>query len=699
MIQVLTLTKHRGHSRPDDEQFHVLPLCILDSTDEFGSMEGQRAKFSSGSVECLQSFPMTTRLHHQPVMCKSKRIKMAALARAAAGIVSRRGRGGRGGKSSLGVAAANALRAATHCRLTGSSIRGRRPRQLHHRLVPKLSHLPDPSLTSSWARDAVSEHARAPVVYDETVATNSTGEVSWPYNEKQLSTAPIHRPSLAIRSSTETKSRLTPSYGSLLPSYGASKAGISSISDSYWHGLLYSGSVNMLPACGQQSLKTVDTVGSRYTGLKWYGETDGVEVPRSYVNETATGNSVFQQNGGLQHGSAQLRNSAVGERLPRNGLPTSSSVSTSSHVAESRSGSCYNVLASLVNAHNFESHPVARQSVSESSVSVFDSQGHSRSAFGDACRIELVPNTALTETSSRPPGGQLDIGSQSHDAKQTPVANSSYPSERSWRFPLDMLSDVAQCRSKLPEIGSIVSQTSVCKSSAVNVQQQPDMLSYRHNIEAGSDDVRPLSVPLQQVSTQPMSVAANVPSTQTAADKLTAEEEAPLPLEIFYDNAENFRDSEIGGVALALTHGSILFEVAKRELHATTALKNPDRSEPTRISLVFYQHRNLNSANHGRRQFEQRVADRREKQFGDGSGIAVSQSQISQDSNGVGHTQTLCSQLTVDGHFPQNDTAIPINPGLTGRLVSTATLGDPAISTQHVPTADELAEIDLTKHR
>ena len=60
------------------------------------------------------------------------------------------------------------------------------------------------------------------------------------------------------------------------------------------------------------------------------------------------------------------------------------------------------------------------------------------------------------------------------------------------------------------------------------------------------------------------------------------------------------KGADVASIGIALTHGSVMFECAKKIAHCTTPLKKTDRNHPARIGVVFYQHKKLNSTMHGR---------------------------------------------------------------------------------------------------
>nr|XP_005286563.2 methylcytosine dioxygenase TET3 isoform X1 [Chrysemys picta bellii]XP_042715216.1 methylcytosine dioxygenase TET3 isoform X1 [Chrysemys picta bellii]XP_042715217.1 methylcytosine dioxygenase TET3 isoform X1 [Chrysemys picta bellii]XP_042715218.1 methylcytosine dioxygenase TET3 isoform X1 [Chrysemys picta bellii] len=642
---VCTLTKEDNRSIgkiPEDEQLHVLPLYKMSTTDEFGSEENQNAKMGSGAIQVLTSFPREVRKLPEPA--KSCRQRQLEAKKAAAEKKKMQ-------KEKLITPEKikqEALEIPTLQQNTGMALKNGLPQ---HSVKPSIKVEPQNHYNSfKYNGNAVVE----------SYSVLGSCRPSDPYSMNSVYSYHSYYAQPNLPSMNGFHSKFTfPSFGyygfssnHMFPSqflnYGATeprsgdwvsssyekKPDLQALQDNLNHTYRNSEFSEQLPHSVRNKNHHQRTYerANRYASQKSMAmshRTNSVpmETPSFAQNTNCFSNRAIKQEPvdalshieSIQRAAMNVQNSS----LNLSAVPVSSqngdqeqrwspykinrNVSPSDRTSNAeRSWNMFtpNDNTNLPNTsmqdklNSFNGHSNATQlpqsHLQEKQWNVFSGDGqatqHSSSLLGKSwspCRLNespsVLPSSANSNLQEKPwnlsqlnfsstlkgnPGFQDELwNSVKVDERRTPT-----PSSGLLEKPWDSFGSSAT-------IGS-----SVCNEKPFGT------------LKADSNAFLP-SIRHQEKLWDPFSLDD---SMEELPDKtLKEEEEDDEEEEEWSDSEHNFLDENIGGVAVAPAHGSILIECARRELHATTPLKKPNRCHPTRISLVFYQHKNLNQPNHG----------------------------------------------------------------------------------------------------
>ncbi|KAL0266559.1 UNVERIFIED_CONTAM: hypothetical protein PYX00_009071 [Menopon gallinae] len=482
---VVSLTKHRTLAKPEDEQLHVLPLYIMDETDEYGCKESQEAKYKDGSIECLKKFPCEVRVRAVPLQpCR---------------------RHGKKRKDDEVDAVISNGKPKDLLMKNPSPILGNNASPMHCLDLPSVLEGMDGQLQSSQVSSTVMD---SPVgMYQgwgyhgmsENEMYNADGQwnKAWPTADASRKQNWMNPPSqwdysgyLPDRDvdpdSTTMQNQNSVACSNLVAgSFQSNASWQQQVTDSRGHNLSYDDS-----KLGLTSKKEFRPVGN------------GKNSPQNWSDYPVTqspSDSVF--------------------RIPK-GRPPS------------------------------RPNPAPTSTEPDHFLKPFPKDNHSTSMHADCSEAGKHWPTNRSESFQ-------NMFNSNQNAFNPEYQNNGYDIQNyNWNYP----------------------------------EYLEDRFGYNQNFSP---------VPGRWDLYGPGPFFPLVPETPKS--------EPIGEVTDYIDNEECFRDSQMGGVAIALGHGSVLFECAKHELHATTALRRPNRLHPTRISLVFYQHRNLNRAKHGWDEWEEKM--------------------------------------------------------------------------------------------
>ncbi|GIY46241.1 hypothetical protein CDAR_234601 [Caerostris darwini] len=714
---VVTLSKHKGWEKPEDEQLHVLPMYRVDNTDEYGSRKGQDKKIASGALEILQKFPMDFMIRSTPLQCLKKKDSKS--------------------KKRLTPEHIQAFQAALKQFVAIGKLRRVEPlnvyqkcSQVSNTLLPLPSHnqMNDQLNNKEFVdTDFISRNGFGDSMQSKAlIPSNSYKREETPcefYVGKHISHSSYSNNTTNI-SNQDSMPQSLPSYGCYPknssfspPSKEAtpkvsnemvrnswqidhSYTNISSkISDTY----VTSSCNNSYYYNSSNNCMSNDTFTSPYrlttsqnyqfpntnsTNLSYYPSNSSMStntVPPTLTSQSSVNGSQNScctysptqnfNNNHFQNDSSVFHNQSS-YLVSNTSSKTKNCNDTSTYCPNGGNGNYmpYSANETTVN-NNFCGYEKSTCNFTAS-----DPQNNVNISSGQQQNLKPLSDSNLNKVSS--PHYQNSVGNQNSFEKTESInySDSNAFSDKCANQPIeipdsmyalrDLDSKSVNCFSKvsqepiqkhflkkeiaplktefkycennnyLPSKNSISNYSIHAKNYNYHLFQSNLMVDYgnfsdKHDYNSNNSVTRgktvsntrdlesnrmvgsPWGYDSWYSETNQSEVFSSEYSSNDSEDDENFTDLVTIKNDEVYeghsDNESCFRDNQMGGVAIALTHGSVLFECAKHEKHSTTAVRKPNRLHPTRISLVFYQHRNLNFENHGKAEWEQKKKERQER--------------------------------------------------------------------------------------